>query len=177
MLHDLKEKTPETPMYLCSSDDIRNINFWSIFPSCHPSYYPLWIQNTQDFCTVCVVMCFSFVFPLPSCPLSFIFLLWYTSCSMRNKALDQKYSNLCAYARSRACLLSMKSGSDASWLSATLCQPRRESWHLARGPPARKAFPSPCLVVSSSPLTDRAASLCVDRHPFPMPRRQMERKK
>lgn len=100
-------------------------------------------------CSYLFFLCFP---PSFFCPLSFIFLLWYTSCSMRNKALDQKYSNLCAYTRSRACLLSMKSGSDASWLSATLCQPRRESWHLAQGPSHTEGLPKPmsgCQLLSS----------------------------
>lgn len=129
-------------------------------------YYPLWIQNTQGFCTVHVVICFSSVFLLPSCPLSFIFCcdILPVLCEIRHLT-----RNIQIYAHTH--------GAEPAYYLWNLDQTRPDclrhfvspamspgTWHRALS--ARKAFPSPCLVVSSDPLTDRADFLCADRHPL-----------
>lgn len=111
-------------------------------------------------------------------PLILIFCCDILAGLCKNEALDQKYSNLCAYTRSRACLLTMKSGSDASRLSAAFCQTLRESCHLAQIPPLVQGLPKPVSGLSAPIfwLTEPTDSALIVT-PFTMPRKQMEWKK
>ncbi len=123
-----------------------------------------------------LIVCRSFIFDPPSGPLSFYFLLFYLLPVLcKNEALDQKYSNLCACTRERVCLLSMKSGSDASWLSATFCQTLRESCHLAQILSFMEGLPKPVSGLSAPIfwLTEPTYSALIVT-PFAMPRKQME---
>lgn len=127
-------------MYLHSSNDIRPINFWSFF--LHVIVLHFMDSKYLRF----LYYQFSCVFDPSSSLFNFIFYCDILPVLCKNEALDQKYSNLCACTRRGACSLSMKSESDASWLSATFCQTLCESCHLARFFPSWKAFPSLCLV-------------------------------
>lgn len=155
-------------MYLHSSNDIRPINFWSFF--LHVIVLHFMDSKYLRF----LYYQFSCVFDPSSSLFNFIFYCDILPVLCKNEALDQKYSNLCACTREEPAhyLWNLNQTLPDCLQHFVRLSVSPVIWHdsFPHGRPSRVCV----WFVSSYLLTDRADLLCADRHPFTMPREQME---